>query len=259
MKRIFMLIGMILVLALAAGCGKAKENTQASAISLGAQTENQAVEVYGVIKASDVRDVVVDFPAYVESINVKEGQTVNKGETLMTLNVNDFKAQINEKESELDLLEDQNKGSSLLDGKIKTLEESLKLLKGKLNQGNIKQNLVVSDAAKGLVYDMGYIKGDITVPGKKLLSIANLDSIVVCANVDQQFINQVETGAKVDIVPEYNKGTVYNGTVIFISTKALQNNGETTIPVEITFDEKVQGLIIDSDVQVKIYPLEQNN
>jgi hypothetical protein len=62
-------------------------------------------------------------------------------------------------------------------------------------------------------------------------------------------------GAKADIIPEYNKNITYKGTVSFISEKAYQVNGETIIPVEITFDTMPEGLIIDSDVQVKIYPV----
>lgn len=259
MKKLLTLLLLIVSVLLLGGCEKKTEDTKADVISLGAQPDKQIVEAYGVVKSADVRNVTIDFTASVEEVNVKNGQKVKKGDTLMTLNIDELKAMIKDKESDLNLLIEQNKASDLhsdlQEEKIKALEENLALLKEKLENGNFSQELVVSDVENGLVYNIAQVKGDMVYTGYKLVSIANLDSIGVYANVDQQFFSWIEIGAKVDITPEYDKNVTYKGKVSFISSKAFQNNGETNIPIEITFDDKIEGLIIDSDVQVKIYPI----
>lgn len=255
MRKLLVLIVLIGIVTMLGGCAKKQKNTYADIIPLGAQPKEQIVEAYGVIRSSEVKSVTIDFTASVEEVLVKNGQKVKKGDPLMKLNIEDYTAMIKDKESDLNLLKEMNKDTDIQDEKITAVEESLKLLKENLTTDNINQDLVISDMDNGLVFDIAQVEGDMVYSGWRLVSIANLDSILVYANVDQQFGSWVKLGAEVDITPEYDKNKVYKGKVSFISSKAFQNNGETNIPVEITFDEPIEGLLIDSDVQVKIYPV----
>jgi HlyD family secretion protein len=132
------------------------------------------------------------------------------------------------------------------------LEADLKLLKSKLGKTYIKGSDIVSDINKGLIYEIGYTAGDFTSPQKKLFSILNLDKLIVEANVPEEFIKGVKTGADVTIIPTADKSRQYKGKVTYISGKAVRNNGETLVQVNISIDGLDDFLLPDYNVDVKI-------
>lgn len=254
MKKIIILAVLIGVLSVLGGCRAQKEEIQPDSIDLGAQPASQTVEAYGVIKASKLKDITIGFPAAIEDITVKNGQKVTAGDTLMILDTKDYEAQLKGQEYDLAILQAQENMSKEQKDKAAYLEDSLALQEEKLKTANIDGDKVISDVKNGVVYNIENAGGDMINSGSRLLSIADLDSLIVSAEVDQQFISWVTKGAKVDIIPEYNKNTMIHGTVSFISSKAFYDNGETVIPVEITLDDTTENLILDADVQIKIHP-----
>lgn len=61
------------------------------------------IEIEGTVAVEEKIVFNVDFPATVEEIQVKDGQRVKKGEVLLTLDIEDYKQQIKEKENEIAL------------------------------------------------------------------------------------------------------------------------------------------------------------
>lgn len=237
------------------GSCKAKEAaTKPDIINLGNQTEKQAVEAYGILRCMDTVDITIDFGASVAKVNVKNGQKVAKDDTLMELDLAEYNLQVKELETEFKLLKEKSEESEVPQETLDLLEEKLDLARGKIDREYFAENRIISECENGIVYNLDLSKGDILSPGCRLLTLADLDSIKVIADIDQQYIGYVKIGAAVDIIPEYNKNTTLKGTVSDISSKAFVNNGETVVPVEITFQDKIEGLLPDSDVQVKIYP-----
>lgn len=132
------------------------------------------------------------------------------------------------------------------------LEANLTLLGSRLDKPYFSGSDVISDIEKGLVYEIGYTQGDIAGPQKKLLSLLDLDSLVVEANVPEEFIKDVKAGAGVLIVPVADKAREYKGRVTHISGKAVHNNGETLVKVLIAIDGADDFLLPDFNVDVKI-------
>lgn len=132
------------------------------------------------------------------------------------------------------------------------LDADLKLLKNRLEKSYIKGSDIVCDINKGLVYEIGYAAGDFTSPQKKLLSILNLDKLIVEANVPEEFIKGVKIGAEVTIIPTADKSKQYKGKVTYISGKAVRNNGETLVQVNIAIEGIDSFLLPDYNVDVKI-------
>lgn len=310
-KNIVLVILLIGILSMLAGCKAKEEEAQADLISFSNQPKIKTVEAYGIFKASVVKDIVIGFPAGIEQIDVKNGQRVAAGDTLMILNIDEYSAQLKQLEYDINLQKaqldltgvqgdlakaqealakaqgDEAQGAQTKEPKDLTqakenvtkeqenlteaqdnlakeqaeklteMEENLVLQQGKLDQANFRQDKVVSDISNGIVYNIGNLEGDMVYAGYRLLSIADLSSLIVEANIDQQFISNVAMGARVEIIPEYDKNTVINGTVSLISEKAFMVNGETVVPVEITLDSAVDGIVLDADVQVKIFPAEE--
>lgn len=132
------------------------------------------------------------------------------------------------------------------------LDSDLKLMKNRLGKPYIKGSDIVSDISNGLVCDIGYTKGDIADPQRKLLTLMNLDSLIVQADVPEEFIKGVKTGAGAEIVPTADKSRQYQGKVSYISGKAFNRNGETLVQVNITIEGADDFLRPDYNVDVKI-------
>jgi multidrug resistance efflux pump len=126
-------------------------------------------------------------------------------------------------------------------------------MKQKLAQPYIKGQDIISDVDNGVVYDLGYSDGDIISPSKKVLSIMNLDGMIVKANVAEEFIKDVKPGQKAEIIPVADKSKKYTGTVTMIASRAQVQNGETVIPVEITIDNNDGFLMPEYNVDVEIF------
>jgi multidrug resistance efflux pump len=126
-------------------------------------------------------------------------------------------------------------------------------MRDRINKSYISENNIVCTMENGIVYDLGYKAGDSINPENKLLSLMNLDTIVVKANVAEEFIKDVKQGAKVEIIPVADKSRKYDGTVTAMAKNALVQNGETVIPVEISVDNKDSFLLPNFNVDVKIY------
>lgn len=136
-----------------------------------------------------------------------------------------------------------------------SLELDIKSMKDKLNKNCIKGNDIVADVPNGVVSEVACVQGDIVVAteeGKKILSVINTDSMVVEADVAEEFIKDVKVGAEVTINPQADKSRSYKGKVISIAEKASQKNNETVVPVRISIENIDSFLLPEFNVDVKI-------
>ena len=125
---------------------------------------------------------------------------------------------------------------------ISRLEQELQDSKQKLSPSNLKGNDIISDMTSGIISSMDCKPGDTVPAGGKLLSIMDASSFIIEANVDEQFIKDIKPGAKAYITPEYDRNLEYRGKVSAISAFAIQQNGETVIPVEIKLEKQSEWL-----------------
>lgn len=132
------------------------------------------------------------------------------------------------------------------------LESEIALMKDKLGKSYLKDNIIVSDVENGVVYDIGYKQGDMISDDMKVLGIMDLDSLIIEAEVAEEFIKDVKLGSEVTILPTADRSKEFKGKVARISDKAVQKNGETNILVEITMDEKNDFIMPEYNVDVKI-------
>jgi len=370
------ILGMILVAAMLfmPGCSEKKENSTPTSSDVVERLTT--VDTFGIVKAKDVKDIYVDFPAIIEDIPIKNGQTVNKGDVLSVINYDEFKSQINSTEVEInslrleiennqlemkntqltleklkkdlkelqdylknnnhpdikqlmsdlenakkiyeDSLEDlqtceelfkagtaskeevemhernvekskksvkdietsiektkynlqkeienlelsinQNNvkldsyknSKAICEEKIKSLEEKIELMNNKISKSYIKDNTIISDMEKAIVYDLNYVKGESINTTKKVLSMVDLDSMIIEADVPEEFIKDVKVGSKVKIIPQADKSKEYSGKVAYISNTAKEKNGETIVTVEIDIEENDGFLKPNFNVNIEI-------
>ncbi len=144
-----------------------------------------------------------------------------------------------------------------LDIKIKeqnivSLKSQLQTLKDKIAQSGIKGNEIICDIPNGVIEKINNASGDRLNAEKQIMSILDLDTLIVQANVAEDFIKDIKVGSKAVINPLANPDKEYEGTISRISNMAVQDNGETVVPVEITIAEVDESLLPNFNINIKI-------
>lgn len=127
--------------------------------------------------------------------------------------------------------------------RISTLESDLNQLRSKLSKSYMQGSMIVSEFQNGMVQDITPVAGDTAQSSSRLLNLVNMDTLVVEAEVLEDFIKDVKPGAKADILPISDSGKQYKGTVTKIADMGVEKNGETVVTVQISID--------DADKQIK--------
>ncbi|MEW6622319.1 MAG: HlyD family efflux transporter periplasmic adaptor subunit [Bacillota bacterium] len=316
---IFIIVGLLLI---AAACGKKADDADQ------AFTEEpeikHTVSAFGVVKASEKKNITIDFPAVLEQLMVKNGQRVVMGEELVVLNVDEYMRQTRNKELELSMaklelerlsresgktandlelarkahaaaLEELQKKDTLYQegavtladlqsyqrtvdekekavknlelalgsgddapeirmqkSRIALLENDLSWMKSRFNKSYLRDNVIISDLENAVVYDIGYAPGDPLSEGKKVLSLLDFDSLIIEADVSEEFIGEVNLGAPVAITALADYNRVYNGEVTSIAGITIDKRGETIVPVEIKILDNDGSLLPGFNVDVEI-------
>ncbi len=175
--------------------------------------------------------------------------------------LDDFKDFVKEKEkviTDINLSLEQGSGVNGIEvqsERVSVLEYDLIRMKNKLNQSFLKGNVIVSDYPKAVVYGISCAAGYTVGVGEnqqKLLSIMDLDSLYVLADVAEEFIKDVKIGKVATIIPVADNSRKYYGKITRIADMAFQKNGETNVTVEISIDEQDGFLRPNFNVDVEI-------
>lgn len=132
------------------------------------------------------------------------------------------------------------------------IEYNVAAMENKLNKPFIIGNQIVSEYANAAVYDIKYTPGNLTDAELKAFTIVNLDSLIVEANVPEEFIKDVKEGQTVKIVPVADRTKEYEGIVEDLSGMAFSINGETVVPVRISINTTDSFLLPNYNVDVYI-------
>lgn len=146
----------------------------------------------------------------IESILVKEGQSVRKGDLLIAIDADILRNNIVELESQLELattiynkrqtLWDQNIGSEVEYLQAKNNKESLEArLKALKAQYELSQVRAPFD---GYVDDLPAKQGEMASPAMPLLRLIALDEVYLKGDVSERYLKQVKAGTYVDVAFE---------------------------------------------------------
>lgn len=331
-------------------CGKSEETSQVEEVDLA--DRSKIIEAFGIVKAGESKDVIIDYPAVVLDVPAKEGQHLGLNEPIIILDLTRYLAQIqdekiklniakleeksavaslqgltfDDKTSEIEKLKNdldfakahyeqaaedfKNKENLFNEGaiskeaynqcKISTdeaknkmndieyeleiavksndrnieqyqvnketeinkadiltqrstqIEYNVAAMESKLNKPFIIGNQIVSEYANAAVYEIKYAPGNITNEEQKAFTIVNIDSLIVEANVPEEFIKDVKAGQPVKIVPVADRTKEYEGSVEDLSQMAFSINGETVVPVRISINTTDSFLLPNYNVDVYI-------
>lgn len=185
----------------------------------------------------------------ISSINVQEGQNVESGEVLVTLDASSLKAQEAQAQASLDYArenlkltkinlektrndytriqnlykhaaatkENYDHAASALDA----FQTQYNIAKARINTSEAQlgvietqlQNTIIRTPISGTVDKISLFKGDVVQPGQTILTVNNLDDVWVIANIKETSIRKVRTGAKVKIIVDALGSKPLEGTV----------------------------------------------
>lgn len=200
----------------------------------------------------------------------KNKETMLKSGAIPQNEFDDSKAALEQKQREIEnekikLQDLKNKlrisnNKDALDIKIKkqniaSLKSQLQTLKDKIAESGIQGNEIICNISNGVIEKINNAAGDRLNAEKQILSILDLDTLIVQANVAEDFIKDIKVGSKAIINPLANPDKEYEGTISRISNMAVQENGETVVPVEITLTEVDDSLLPNFNMNIKIIVL----
>jgi HlyD family secretion protein len=187
------------------------------------------------------------------AISLKDYQDYSKQADVYLFDIEDTELAIESlKTSKQDEIRQDEAAVNRNNLQLSAMEQDIQVLEEKLDKSCIKDDKIISNVADGVICSVDCRPGELKAPGERIFSIMNIDTIIVKANVDEQFINDIKPGAIAFITPESDRTKEYKGKVTFISQSAIQKNGETVIPVCITPDRADSGLVPGYNVQISV-------
>ena len=94
------LVGVCCIISLITACGKT-EPVSIEAYSQSIERDEQGIDVYGEVKTDRNQAMIIDFPATVLEVYMRDGENVKKGDKLVTLDFEAYKREIKTKENEI--------------------------------------------------------------------------------------------------------------------------------------------------------------
>jgi membrane fusion protein, multidrug efflux system len=169
--------------------------------------------VNGKVELLEEAQVSPEANGQITKIYVVKGQTVKKGDLLVTLNTSMVRNSIEEVKVGLELttkiyekqksLWDQNIGSELQYLEAKNAKESLER-RLKTLQSQLEMSIVRAPFS-GIVDEIFQKEGELASPGRAILYLINLDKLKVFADASEALLPKIDKGDMVSIhFPTYN-------------------------------------------------------
>jgi RND family efflux transporter MFP subunit len=164
-------------------------------------------EVHGNVEATENAAIYSQVPGRISQIHVYEGQSVQKGELLVTLDAAQLKSGIKELEKGLELankifvkqksLWDQKIGSEVQFLEIKNNKESLE--QRLLTMNEQLNNYKIRAPFQGVVDDIIPKVGESATPASPIVRVLNLNKVYLEGSVSEQYISSVKAGGFVEV------------------------------------------------------------
>ena len=130
----------------------------------------------------------------------------------------------------------------------------LEIMKNKSIKDYLDSNQIISCVPNGIVRNIEVINGTrlgVQNNPTRVLQLIDADSIIVIAEVEEEFIRNIAIDDSVEIVPASDNSTSIPGTVIQISNEAVEKDGKRIIKVQIKPEDP--GMVLKPGYSVDVY------
>ena len=165
------------------------------------------VELQATVESDDVAVVTVEVPGRVTSVRVDDGDYVRRGQTLLTVDLEQFDLQKSELETQLSLAQDilsrqerlraQDIGTEVQYLEAKNAVERLRKAVAQLDLQRGKSG--VTAPISGTVENKTVNAGEYAGPGQALMQILDAATVKVVADVPEVYLRTVEKGMRVRV------------------------------------------------------------
>jgi len=130
----------------------------------------------------------------------------------------------------------------------------LEVMKNKSVKDYLDSNQVISCVRNGIVRNIEVVNGTrlgVQNNPTRVLQLIDADSIIVIAEVEEEFIRNIALDDSVEIVPASDSSTSIPGTVIQISNEAVEKDGKRIIKVQIKPEDP--GMVLKPGYSADVY------
>lgn len=176
--------------------------------------------VEGTLEYNDSKELTAKVSGELTAVKPVDYESVSRGETLFVVDGSDYESQ----------METINK-------KITQTEERIVSYNEKIAEAEEdRADYAVTSEIAGKVIMVTVKAGETPrQAGQTAVSVYNLDSMTISANIDELDFDNIEMGMEVDITQSgAEQDTHYTGTITEISYEATNSNGVAYFPVTIT-------------------------
>jgi RND family efflux transporter MFP subunit len=198
------------------------------------------IEVRGSVASRTNVRVSAETGGRITSVLVKEGDKVSKGQTLVTLDNEVLRNNINELKTSLELAEAvYERQANLWDKKIGTeiqyleAKNQVESLQSRLRTANSQlSQSIVRAPFNGTIDEVPARVGEMAQPGMPLVQVVNQDNMYIDASVSERFIGDLKVGDQVSVrFPVID--TTLNSEIISISEVINEENRTFGIEVRL--------------------------
>jgi len=235
------------------------------------------LKIQGEITSDNNIGVPAETPGVVKRVYVEEGDEVSKGQQLAQIDASVIKKQLDELETNYELVKevyhrrrrlwDKEIGSEIqylqaknnkeaLEKKMATIEEQL-------------QKTTISSPINGTVDDVLIKEGEMAAAGRPAFQVVKMTDMKIQAEVSESYLHQIEKGNPVEITPA-NSSETFNSKVKTVGKVIDPDNRTYLLEVEIPseagaatpnmiMDLKVMNYKNDSAVVVPVNVVQKTN
>lgn len=139
------------------------------------------------------------------------------------------------------------------ENRMTRLKDELQRLEDKYKKANfVNGNQIVSTIENGVVSEVGSKEGSYVDREVSVLTIVDLDSRIVRADIAEEFIGRIYEGQPAVVTSQAVPDKQYTGKVVRIWGTSIKKGGETIVPIEIALDDMDDKLFLNFNVDVKI-------
>ncbi len=176
--------------------------------------------VEGTLEYYASKDIVAETGGELTAVNVSDYESVSRGKLLFSIDGSDLEKQV----------ESVSRTITQTQDKITQTQEKIAETEEKRSSYDVTAEI------SGKVIMVGVQEGESPrQAGQTAVTLYNMDSMTITANIDELDIDSIEMGMEVDITQSgAERDTHYTGTVTAISYEATNSNGVAYFPITIT-------------------------
>ena len=182
----------------------------------------------GKVEEINKREIFISAPVVINQVKVRVGDEVKKGQQLLILDMSDLELELEKAKADEELekinlerlmkmgnnddaLNIQGKKCAIAKMKVAEIERKLNF-----------QNEIFKSPIDGIVTSVKAKEGILTNTIEPLITISDLDNLIVKVNLKEYYVSKVEKGQRVEITGDAFEGVTYRGKVSDISPVAIQ-------------------------------------